>query len=187
MPPTPVAYAQPNRPQVSPQPPAEPVGWSVDEVAPRTAELLMKPTTQAGWMIGLGSLAGAASMLLPWTASQSGLAHPVNWLLFVALLGVAATEFLAYQLVEPAQRMVAVVAIVLVGLGMGLEGMDPGGPISTSVGLGLGVFILSMLAASAGVVSHTMAPSVKLTRKLPSAHTRSSGGDAGPGAWWTES
>jgi hypothetical protein len=72
------------------------------------------PTTLSGWLIGGGSLL-AALALIP------SLDDAVSLILFLALLGVAATVFLAERLPEVPRLRLIVLAVSLVGLGVGFD------------------------------------------------------------------
>ena len=136
------------------------------------ADLFVRPATQSGWMIGIGSVVGSLSMFLPWTdlssssygysiplSSQWGLTHPINVLLLVALVGVAATEFMAHRIPKFASRQTAVFAVILVGLGVGLGELNLGGSGGVSLGIGAVAFVLGMLAAGAGAAQLALAVS----------------------------
>ena len=67
----------------------------------------------AGWLIGAGSLLGAIFLI-------ANLGNVVSLLLFVALLGIAATVFVADRLPEIPRLRLLVLVTTMVGLGVGL-------------------------------------------------------------------
>jgi hypothetical protein len=68
----------------------------------------------SGWLIGGGSALAALALLVR-------LGNPLNLLLFVALLAIAATVFLADRLPAIPHLRLATFAVLLVGLGVALE------------------------------------------------------------------
>jgi hypothetical protein len=121
-------------PPAAPPPPhpGQPADQSVD--LPFTL-----PTMLSGWLIGVGSLAGAIALI-------PSLSNAISLILFVALLGVAATIFLAERLPDiPRQRLI-VLSITLVGLGIGFDRAGFGARgIST-------ILFLAMIAAAGGTL-----------------------------------
>ncbi|HET6379728.1 MAG TPA: zinc ribbon domain-containing protein [candidate division Zixibacteria bacterium] len=97
------------------------------------------PTTLGGWLIGAGSLVGAI-LLIPLLDAV------LNVLLFLALLGVAATVFLADRIPDIPRLRLITLAIVLVALGVALDR-------AAFVVRGIeSLFLVAMLAAAAGVL-----------------------------------
>ncbi|HEX6140513.1 MAG TPA: hypothetical protein VF013_08650, partial [Candidatus Limnocylindria bacterium] len=79
------------------------------------AELpLTLPDTVSGWLVGIGSVLGAFALL-------PRLGEILSLLLFLALLGVAATIFLADRIPDVPHQRVLVLATLMVGLGISLE------------------------------------------------------------------
>jgi predicted nucleic acid-binding Zn ribbon protein len=72
------------------------------------------PTTLSGWLIGGGSLLGAAALI-------PTLDDAVSLLLFLALLGVGATVFLAERMPEIPRLRLVVLSVTLIGLGVGFD------------------------------------------------------------------
>ena len=71
------------------------------------------PTTVAGWLIGAGSLLGAIFLI-------ANLGNVVSLLLFVALLGVAASVFVADHMPDIPQLSLLVLVTTMIGLGVAL-------------------------------------------------------------------
>lgn len=72
------------------------------------------PTTLSGWLIGAGS-AFAALSLLP------RLGNPLDLLLFVALLAISASIFLADRIPRIERQRLIVLVVLVLGLGVALE------------------------------------------------------------------
>jgi hypothetical protein len=161
---TPPAYTPPKAPVAPPQTsaPAPPARAAVPPARPAGSPELpfTWPTTLSGWLIGGGSLFGAI-FLIPRLASAG---YIVSLLLFLALLGVAATVFLAERVpVIPRLRLVVLLTTTL-GLGVALAraafaiaGVDT-------------LFLVAMLAAAGGAVL------IELDRDRPMPPPPRSGG-----------
>jgi hypothetical protein len=100
------------------------------------------PTTLSGWLIGTGSLVGAL-VLIPRLA---GAGYMLSLLLFLALLGIAATIFLADHVPHVPHLRLIVLCTAMVGLGVALAraAFDIRG-IDT-------LFLVTMLAAAGGAL-----------------------------------
>ncbi len=118
----PVREAAPPPPALEPPPPAPPTpagGPGPHQGAspsPRPAVVLPVtwPVTLSGWLIGAGSLAAAVTLVVR-------LGNPLNLLIFVALLAIAASVFLVDRVPSiPNQRM-AILVVLMVSLGVALE------------------------------------------------------------------
>jgi hypothetical protein len=147
----PPAPAQPAAPQpAAPQPPGGPamdlpITW---------------PTTLSGWLIGAGSLLGAI-FLIP---RLGGAGYIVSLVLFLALLGIAATVFLADRVPAIPRLRLVVLVTTLIGLGVALAraafsiaGVDT-------------LFLVAMLAAAGGALL------IELDRDRPMPPAQRSGG-----------
>jgi hypothetical protein len=123
---------QPVQPGAEPAQPVTPVTTASDIP-------LTWPTTIAGWLIGAGSLLGAIFLI-------ASLGNVVSLLLFVALLGIAATVFAADRMPEIPRLRLIVLATTLIGLGVGLAraGFTVAGADT--------LFLLAMLAAAGGAL-----------------------------------
>ena len=115
------------------------------------------PSTVAGWLIGAGSLLGAIFLI-------ATLGNVVSLLLFVALLGVAATVFVADRLPVIPQLRLLVLVTTMIGLGVGLAraGFTVNG-VDT-------LFLLAMMAAGGGALL------IELDRDRPWPPPERSGG-----------
>lgn len=118
------------------------------------------PTTLSGWLIGAGSLLGAI-FLIP---RLGGAGYIVSLLLFLALLGIAATVFLADRVPAIPRLRLVVLGTTLIGLGValaraafGIAGVDT-------------LFLVAMLAAAGGALL------IELDRDRPMPPAPRSGG-----------
>jgi hypothetical protein len=163
---TPPAYTQPEEPVAPAPPPAAgappppPAGVPPSPSA-RSAELPFTwPATLSGWLIGVGSLFGAI-FLIPRLASAG---YIVSLLLFLALLGIAATVFLADRVPDIPRLRLVVLLTTTLGLGVALAraafsiaGVDT-------------LFLVAMLAAAGGALL------IELDRDRPMPPPPRSGG-----------
>jgi hypothetical protein len=136
------AQPEPSAPAPSPgpaSPAAQPAAHSVTPVARSSDIPVTWPTTVAGWLIGAGSLLGAIFLI-------ATLGNVVSLLLFVALLGVATTIFVADRIPEIPHLRLLVLVTTMIGLGVGLAraGFTVNG-VDT-------LFLLAMLAAGGGAL-----------------------------------
>ena len=97
------------------------------------------PTMLSGWLIGGGAVVGALALI-------PRLGSVVSLLLFLALVGVAATVFLADRVPDVPRQRLAILAVSMVGLGIGLEGAG------FSFQGAATVFLVAMLAAAGGAL-----------------------------------
>lgn len=97
------------------------------------------PTMLSGWLIGIGSAVGALSLL-------TTLGDGVSLVLFLALLGVSATIFLADRLPEVPRLRLLILSVSLVGLGIGFERAGFGARGAGSV------LFVAMIAAAGGAL-----------------------------------
>lgn len=100
------------------------------------------PVTMSGWLIGVGALAGALSLLFDFRT----FVNPVALISFVLLLGVAATVFLSTHVPDFANRRLWVLVVVVAAFGVGLW------RIGFGAGFAAAVFFLATLAAAAGAI-----------------------------------
>jgi hypothetical protein len=128
-------------PEAEPPPPPVAVASSPASSGPSAgADLPFTwPATVGGWLIG-GGAALAAIALIP------RLSDMISLFLFLALLGVAATVFLADRLPEIANLRLLVLVTVMIGLGVALDRAA-----FTVRGLET-VLLIAMLAAAGGVL-----------------------------------
>ena len=97
-------------PADAPAPPA-----SVPARPAATAELPISwPTTLSGWLIGGGSVVAALGLI-------ASLDRAISAILFLALLWIGASVFLADRIPEVPRQRFAVLATALIGLGVALD------------------------------------------------------------------
>jgi hypothetical protein len=97
------------------------------------------PTTASGWLIGIGSAVGAIALI-------PSLSNLLSILLFLALVGVVASVFLADRMPEVPRLRLITLVVTTIGLGIGLDrsaftvrGMET-------------ILLLAMLAAAGGAL-----------------------------------
>lgn len=129
-------------PETAPVPPPPPAGSGTTTPPQRTELPFTWPTTLSGWLIGGGVLIGALALI----PRLAGTGYPVSLLLFLALLGIAATVFLADHVPHIPQLRLIVLCTTMVGLGVALaraaftiQGIDT-------------IFLITMLAAAGGAL-----------------------------------
>lgn len=122
-------------PPAAPPSPAQPTG---ERGAPRGLPFTL-PGTLGGWLIGAGS-GFAALALLP------RLGNLLNVLLFVALLAVTASVFLADRLPDVPRLRLLTLITVMIALGVALDRAA-----FTARGVET-IFLITILVAAAGVV-----------------------------------
>jgi hypothetical protein len=147
--PEPAAQASPTSAGASPPP-----------AAPAVELPLTWPTTLSGWLIGAGSLLGAI-FLIPRLGSAG---YIVSLILFLALLGIAATVFLADRLPEVPRLRLVVLVTTTIGLGVALARAA-----FTIAGIDT-LFLVAMLAAAGGALL------IELDRDRPMPPPPRSGG-----------
>jgi len=138
----PEAASSPPPPPVEPPPPAPPVVAAAPPPPPAAGLPFTWPAQLSGWLIGAGSVVGALALI----PRLTGAGYLVSMLLFLALLGIAATVFLADHMPAIPQLRLLVLCAVLIGLGVGLaraaftiQGIDT-------------IFLVAMLAAAGGAL-----------------------------------
>jgi len=103
-------------PPMEPAPPAQPSRPGVD--LPITM-----PVTLSAWLIGIGAALGAVGALV---GLFDGFGSAIDLLALVALLGVAATVFLAATMPAIPHLRFVTMAVVLVAFGVGLDRLGVG-------------------------------------------------------------
>jgi hypothetical protein len=134
-----------------------PEGETVAPVARSNDFPITWPTTVAGWLIGAGSLLGAIFLI-------ATLGNVVSLALFVALLGIAASVFVADRMPEIPRLRLLVLVTTMIGLGVGLARAG-----FTVAGVDT-LFLLAMLAAGGGALL------IELDRDRPWPPPERSGG-----------
>jgi zinc-ribbon domain len=138
--PEPVPPAPAAEPAAPPPPAVPPAAAPVATAPAGDSDLpFTVPTTLSGWLIGGGSLLAALALLVR-------LGALLNLLMFVALLGITASVFLADRIPKVPRLRLGVLAVLLVCLGVSLEraafrveGVDT-------------VFLIAMIAAAGGAL-----------------------------------
>ncbi len=102
------------------------------------------PVMLSGWLIGAGALLATIGVVIG-LFTQSLIA--VDLVLALALLGVAATVFLAASMPEVPHLRLAILAVLLVGFGMGLDRL-----LIRSAGVDVLLLFLGTAAAVIGAV-----------------------------------
>ena len=100
------------------------------------------PVMLSGWLIGVGSLVAALSLLLDFRT----FANPVTLILFLLLLAVSASVFLASNIPDFANRRLWLLVVVVAAFGIGLWRVGFGANFAGVV------FFLAALAAAAGAI-----------------------------------
>lgn len=112
--PAPAAAARANPPPPPPPPGPGAPGASTTPSGPAAELPITWPVTLSGWLIGAGSLAAALTLLVR-------LGNPINLVLFVALLAIAASVFLADRVPTIPNQRLAILVVLTVALGVALE------------------------------------------------------------------
>jgi hypothetical protein len=116
----------------------------------RPEGIVRPPETLAGWLIGIGALVGVVAMLLPWVVAGTytgswGLASGINLLFTIVLIAVLVAVFLPHVVPAIPQRNLILLAIALIGVGLGLDRL--GLPLT---GTGAMIFLIGMLSGATG-------------------------------------
>jgi hypothetical protein len=130
-------------PPPAPRPPAAaPPSASGEERGPSADLPFTWPTLLSGWLIGVGALVGALALI----PRLAGGGYLLSMLLFLALLGIAATVFLSDHVPSIPRLRLIVLCTTLIGLGVGLaraaftiQGIDT-------------LFLIARLAAAGGAL-----------------------------------
>ena len=146
----PTRIEEPPRPAESaaapppPPPAAAPVPLAVDRPGPEINLPVTMPVTLSAWLIGGGAVVGALGVLV---GLFGGFVNPVDLLLLVVLIGIAATVFLSANVPAiPHLRLVTLVS-VMIGFGIALDRIGFGG-----AGVGELLFFLGTAAAGIGAI-----------------------------------
>jgi hypothetical protein len=142
--------------------PGAPPAATTQPASPRAPSGVATPATLAGWLLGMGSVVGALALFLPWVQGVGytelwGLATTPNLLLLILLVAVAVSVFLPGVIPAFAQRSLAIMAVTLIGVGIGLDAVAR--PASATGAL---IFLLGLIAAAVG----TLLPDLGLDRRV---------------------
>jgi uncharacterized membrane protein len=102
------------------------------------------PVTLSAWLIGVGAALAALGALI---SLFTGFLNPVELILLILLIGIAATVFFATTLPAIPQLRLATLAIVLVAFGVALDRLSFGG-----AGIGVLLLFLGTAAAAIGAI-----------------------------------
>jgi hypothetical protein len=132
---------------ISPAPP-RPGSSAAGGLSPQG--FLVTPTMLSGWLVGIGALVAVIAFFLPWYSFGNytavwGFASGVNLLVAIVLLAVLAVIFLAHLVPDIPRQDLAMAAIGLLGLGIGIDRLGLGG-----TGIGVLLFLIGTLAIAAG-------------------------------------
>ena len=134
--------------------PAAPVAAASPPAAPRGVNrppgIVVAPEMLSGWLAVTGAALGIIALFLPWRSGGTytaawGLASGINVVIGIVLLVVLAVILAPHLVPRVPRRDLAVAAVGLVGVGIGLDRF--GLPLT---GAGAIVFLIGMLAVAAG-------------------------------------
>ena len=109
----PAASPPPATPAAEAAPP-NPTAGPASSSGPAADLPITWPVTLSGWLIGAGSLAAAVTLLVR-------LGNPINLLIFVGLLAIVASVFLADRVPTIPHQRLAILLVLTVSLGVALE------------------------------------------------------------------
>ncbi|MEO6295197.1 MAG: zinc ribbon domain-containing protein [Candidatus Limnocylindria bacterium] len=142
--PAPVAAVAPEGPPQRP-PHRPPPGADAPRrgSAPMNLPIAM-PVTLSAWLIGVGTVLAALGMLI---SLFDGALNPIELILLIVLLGVAATVFFAANLPAIPHLRLATLVVVLIAFGVALDRLGFGG-----AGVGVLLLFLGTAAAAIGAI-----------------------------------
>ena len=105
---------------------------------------LTMPVTLSAWLIGIGSALAALGVLI---SLFDGFLNPVELILLIALIGVAATVFASASIPAIPHLRLTTLAVVLIGFGIALDRLSFGG-----AGIGELLLFLGTAAAAIGAI-----------------------------------
>ena len=138
------APVEPTRAYRAEAPPAsaQPVGPQTSSL-PRVELPITWPVMLSGWLIGIGALVATLGLIVIFFSYL----NPIDLVLLVLLILVAATVFLSASLPAVPHQRLAIMAVALVGLGVALDRIGFG-----SAGLGALLLFLGTAGVSAGAL-----------------------------------
>ena len=145
----PARWEEPTRTDVPPAPPAAPAAGPSPQPsgrrgAPTVNVPVTMPVTLSAWLIGGGSAVAALGVVI---GLFGGVLNPIDLILLLLLIGIAATVFLSANVPAiPHQRLMTLV-IVLIGFGTALNRIGFG-----SAGVGELLLLLGTAAAAIGAI-----------------------------------
>lgn len=102
------------------------------------------PVTLSAWLVGVGSVLAALGVVI---GLFDGVLNPIELILLIALLGVAATVFFSSNLPDIPNLPLITLVIVLIGFGIALDRLSFG-----AAGVGELLLFLGTAAAAIGVI-----------------------------------
>ena len=105
---------------------------------------LTMPVTMSAWLIGIGSALAALGVLI---SLFDGFLNPIELILLIALIGIAATVFASASIPAIPHLRLATLAVVLIGFGIALDRLGFGG-----AGIGELLLFLGTAAAAIGAI-----------------------------------
>lgn len=133
-----------DRPAPESPPAARPAAAGREEPARAPRVQVTPPVTLSGWLIGGGAAVGAVGALL---GLFRGVVSPVEFLMLLALVGVALSVFAASSLPAFAHLRLVVMAVAFIGFGMALDRIGFGRANAGDL-----LFFLGTAAAAIGAV-----------------------------------
>ena len=113
--------------RVEAQPAAPPPPPAAARAAPAgpTIDLpLTKPVTLSGWLIGVGALLAALGIVV---GLFDGVLNPIELILLLALIAIAATVFFSASLPSVPNLRLATLSVALIGFGIAIDRLGFGG------------------------------------------------------------
>jgi hypothetical protein len=134
-----------HQPAAPPPPPAAtpPAGGS-ESRGPSIDLPITTPLTLSGWLIGIGALIAAVGVII---GLFDGVLNPIELILLLGLLAIAATVFFANSLPRIPNLQLATLVVSLIGFGIALDRLGFGG-----AGAGELLLFLGTAAAAMGAI-----------------------------------
>ncbi|HJP71847.1 MAG TPA: zinc ribbon domain-containing protein [Candidatus Limnocylindria bacterium] len=127
--------------------PAQPAAARHEPPAPGAAPMnvpIAMPVTLSAWLVGVGAVLAALGVLI---GLFDAVLNPIELILLIALLGVAATVFFSSSLPDIANLPLITLVVVLIGFGIALDRLSFG-----AAGVGELLLFLGTAAAAIGVI-----------------------------------
>jgi hypothetical protein len=102
------------------------------------------PVTMSAWLIGAGAALAALGVLI---SLFDGFLNPIELILLIVLVGIAASVFFAASMPAIPQLRLATLVVVLIGFGIALDRLAFGG-----AGIGELLLFLGTAAAAIGAI-----------------------------------
>ena len=102
------------------------------------------PVTLSAWLVGIGSVLAALGLVI---GLFDAVLNPIELILLIALLAIAATVFFSANLPDIANLPLITLVVVLIGFGIALDRLSFG-----AAGVGELLLFLGTAAAAIGVI-----------------------------------